>query len=169
MASVVATARKIPATFVKDIPIGGEGTYDDLVRSTQSRSRQSWELVAGFSLFALLKLGRRGSTAWSRSPCASGAVSSACASASAGSASGQIVALVIRHAVVLSALGVGIGLAVSLAASSALRAVLYGVGVTDLATYAAGCVVLIAATLAASWIPAWRAGRVDPMVVMRAE
>ena len=166
-ASVVATARKILATFDKDLPIFHEGTYDDLVRSTQSRSEQSWELVAGFSLFALLL--------------SAAGIYSVVAFAvrerrrefgvrvALGAQQRQIVALVIRHAALLSALGVSIGLVVSLAASSALRAVLYGVGATDIATYAAGCAVLVAATLAASWIPAWRAARVDPMEVMRAE
>jgi putative ABC transport system permease protein len=166
-ASVVATARRILATFDKNLPIFGEGTYDDLVRSTQSRSQQSWELVAGFSFFALL-LSATG-------------IYSVVAFAvrerrrefgvriALGAQQRQIVALVIRHAALLSGLGVGIGFGVSVAASSALRAVLYGVGATDFATYAAACAVLVAATLAASWIPAWRAGRVDPMVVMRAE
>ena len=166
-ASVVATARKLLATFDKSLPIFGEGTYDDLVRSTQSRSEQSWELVAGFSLFALLL--------------SAAGIYSVVAFAvrerrrefgvriALGAQQRQIVALVLRHAAVLSALGVAIGLGVSLAASSALRAVLHGVSATDLATYAAGCAVLVIATLAASWIPAWRAGRVDPMVVMRAE
>ncbi|MFI5232923.1 MAG: ABC transporter permease [Gemmatimonadales bacterium] len=166
-ASVIATARKVLATFDRDIPVGDVGTYDDLVRSTQSRSQQSWELVAGFSLFALLL--------------SAAGIYSVVAFAvrerrrefgvriALGAQQRQIVALVIRHAAVLSALGLAVGLAGSLAASSALRAVLYGVGTTDLATYAAGCAVLVAATLAASWIPAWRAGRVDPMVVMRAE
>jgi len=166
-ASVVATARKRLATFDKNLPIFGEGTYDDLVRSAQSRSEQSWELVFGFSLFALLL--------------SAAGIYSVVAFAvrerrrefgvrvALGAQQRQIVALVIRHAAVLSALGVAIGLAVSFAASSALRAVLYGVGSTDIATYAAGCAVLVAATLAASWIPAWRAARVDPMEVMRAE
>jgi putative ABC transport system permease protein len=166
-ASVVATARKLLAKFDKDLPIFGEGTYDDLVRSTQSRAEQSWELVAGFSLFALLL--------------SAAGIYSVVAFAvrerrrefgvrvALGAQQRQIVTLVIRHAAVLSALGVAIGLGVSLAASSALRAVLYGVGTTDLATYAAGCAVLVAAVIAASWVPAWRAGRVDPMVVMRAE
>jgi putative ABC transport system permease protein len=166
-APVIATARKRLATFDKDLPIFGEGTYDDLVRSTASRSEQSWELVSGFSLFALLL--------------SAAGIYSVVAFAvrerrrefgvriALGAQQRQIVALVIRHAAVLSALGVAIGLGVSFAAGSALRAVLYGVGATDLATYAGGCAVLVAAVLAASWIPAWRAGRVDPMVVMRAE
>jgi putative ABC transport system permease protein len=166
-ASVVATARKLLATFDKNLPIFGEGTYDDLVRSTQSRSEQSWELVAGFSLFALLL--------------SAAGIYSVVAFAvrerrrefgvriALGAQQRQIIVLVIRHAALLSALGLAVGLAVSVVASSALRAVLYGVGATDLATYAGGCAVLVIATLAASWIPARRAGRVDPMVVMRAE
>lgn len=166
-ASVVATARTLLAKFDRDLPIFGEGTYDDLVRSTQSRAEQSWELVAGFSLFALLL--------------SAAGIYSVVAFAvrerrrefgvriALGAQQHQIVALVIRHAAVLSALGVVLGLGVSFAASSALRAVLYGVGTTDLTTYAAGCGVLVVAVLAASWIPAWRAGRADPLVVMRVE
>jgi ABC-type antimicrobial peptide transport system permease subunit len=165
--SVVASARKLLATFDKDSPIGDEGTYDDLVRSTQRRAQQSWELVAGFSLFALLL--------------SAAGIYSVVAFAvrerrrefgvriALGAQQRQIVTLVLRQAAVLSAFGLGAGLTVAFAASSALRAVLYGVGVTDLATYAAGCAVLVAAVLAASWIPAWKAGRVDPIEVMRVE
>jgi ABC-type antimicrobial peptide transport system permease subunit len=86
-----------------------------------------------------------------------------------GAQQSEIARLVLAHAARLSVLGIGAGLLVALGASSALRSMLYGVGVTDFATYAAGCVVVVVATLVACCVPAWSAARVDPMVVMRSE
>jgi putative ABC transport system permease protein len=166
-AAVIATARRRLAELDKTLPIFDAGAYDDLMRSTVSRAQFSWELVAGFSAFALLL--------------AAAGIYSVVAFAvrqrqrefgiriALGARQRAIVRLVLVHAARMTALGVGIGLIVALAASSALRSLLYGVGATDFATYALGCAVLIVATLAASWLPAWSAARVDPMVVMRAE
>jgi putative ABC transport system permease protein len=166
-ASVFATARKRLATIDKNLPIFGEGMYDDLVRSTAGRAEQSWELVAGFSAFALLL--------------AAAGIYSVVAFAvrerrrefgiriALGAQQRQVMQLVVSQALRLAALGVGIGLVVALATSSVLRSMLYGVGATDFTTYVIGCAVLVAATIAASLLPARSAARVDPMTVMRSE
>jgi ABC-type lipoprotein release transport system permease subunit len=48
-----------------------------------------------------------------------------------------------------------------------LRSLLFGVGHTDAVTFASGAVLLTVVALAASWIPAWRATRVDPIIALR--
>jgi ABC-type antimicrobial peptide transport system permease subunit len=164
---VIATARKRLATIDKTLPIFDAESYDELLRSTVSRTQYSWELVAGFSVFALLlaAAGIYGVVAFAvRQRRREFGIRIAL-----GAPQREIVRLVLAHAVRLATLGVGIGLIVALAASSALRSMLYGVGATDFATYALGCAVLVVATLAAAWLPARSAGRVDPIVVMRAE
>jgi ABC-type antimicrobial peptide transport system permease subunit len=75
--------------------------------------------------------------------------------------------LVIRQGLVLSALGLTIGIGVALAASGALSAVLYGVSATDPAVLALSAATLVLAAGLASWIPALRAARVDPMEALR--
>jgi putative ABC transport system permease protein len=65
--------------------------------------------------------------------------------------------------------GVALGLAGAVASVQLLSSMLYGVRATDGITFGGACLVLIAASLLASYVPALRATRVDPMVTLRHE
>ena len=65
--------------------------------------------------------------------------------------------------------GVVLGLAGALAVSRLLRGMLYGVSASDPLTYLSVAAALTAVALLASWLPARRATRVDPMIAIRAE
>jgi predicted permease len=81
----------------------------------------------------------------------------------------QILALVLRQASRLTAAGVAVGLAAGLAATRVLGSVLYGVSPSDTWTFAGVALTLTAVTVAATVLPASRALRVDPVVVLRDE
>jgi putative ABC transport system permease protein len=81
----------------------------------------------------------------------------------------DIARMVLGEGVRRTAVGVAVGLAGALAASRAVRGMLYGVGATDPFTYAAVIVLLVAVTLAACLLPAWRAARVNPLVALRGD
>ena len=81
----------------------------------------------------------------------------------------SLLRLVLGRAIVLGGLGLVIGLAAALAATKILRGLLYGVGPGDPASLAGAAALLLGATVAASFLPARRATRVDPMVALRAE
>jgi len=81
----------------------------------------------------------------------------------------QILRLVIADGLRLSGLGMVLGLGCALAASRVLRGALYNVTPTDPMTFVAVTVVLLAVAVAASYIPARRATRVDPMIALRTE
>jgi ABC-type antimicrobial peptide transport system permease subunit len=77
--------------------------------------------------------------------------------------------LVLRRGLGLALAGIGIGLAISAGAGRALRAMLFGVTPYDPVTLAAVAIVLAAAAVLASWLPARQAARVDPTVTLRME
>ena len=77
--------------------------------------------------------------------------------------------LVLRQGFFLSLIGVAIGIAAALGLTRLLAAQLHGITPTDPATFTAVSLVLIAVTMLASYIPARRATKVDPMVALRHE
>jgi putative ABC transport system permease protein len=81
----------------------------------------------------------------------------------------QIRALVLSHGMRLLLIGSGIGLLAAFALSRALQSVLFEVKGTDPRIYLGVGLILFVATLLASWLPARRASRVDPMVTLRME
>ena len=82
---------------------------------------------------------------------------------------GSVLRLVVADGVKLALLGVLVGAAVALASTRVLAAMLYGVEPADPAVFAAVAAVLAAVALVASYIPARRATRVDPMIALRPE
>jgi predicted permease len=86
-----------------------------------------------------------------------------------GATSRDVLSLVIKQGMQLSAIGLGVGLAGSLAATRLMSSVLYGVSATDAVTFALVSSLLAVVVLAACYIPARHAARVDPMVALRYE
>jgi len=77
--------------------------------------------------------------------------------------------LFLRHGLRLAILGVAAGVGLALMLTRVMSAFLFGVGPTDPATYGAVSLALAAMTLAATYLPARRASRVDPVVALRGE
>jgi putative ABC transport system permease protein len=75
----------------------------------------------------------------------------------------------VRDGLVLAGGGVAVGLAASIAATQFMTALLFGVSPLDVTTYVVVSIVLIAAAVMASYIPARRATAVDPVNALRAE
>jgi predicted permease len=86
-----------------------------------------------------------------------------------GAKGADILSLVFRDGAHLVAVGLGAGLLGALVATRLLGSQLHGVGAADPLSYAAAAVVLGGAASLASWVPARRAARVDPMVALRSE
>jgi putative ABC transport system permease protein len=86
-----------------------------------------------------------------------------------GASPGEILRLVLRQALMLAGLGIVIGFAGAAAVTRLLTSMLFGVKPGDPATYGAVIGIVLAAALLASYIPARRAMRVDPMVALRYE
>lgn len=81
----------------------------------------------------------------------------------------NVLRLIIAQGLTLSIVGISIGVAGALAVTRLLSSLLYGISPTDPETLIIVGVVLVAASLLASYVPARRAMRVDPMVALRHE
>jgi putative ABC transport system permease protein len=81
----------------------------------------------------------------------------------------QMLRMVLRQSLTVVVIGIAIGLVAAIAATRLLASLLYGVGANDVSTYAIVIFLLGAAAFLASYIPARRAMKVDPMVALRYE
>ena len=84
-----------------------------------------------------------------------------------GADGGSVVRLFTREGLALSGAGVAIGLLGALALTRVMRGMLFGVAPDDLMTFVAIVGVVTVATLLATWIPARRASRLDPVEALR--
>jgi len=81
----------------------------------------------------------------------------------------DVLGLVLRHGAVLVGSGVVVGIAGAMLATKVIASQLFGVGKFDIATFAVVTAVLAGIALLATWIPAFRATRTDPLVALRSE
>jgi putative ABC transport system permease protein len=86
-----------------------------------------------------------------------------------GASRGNVVSLVLKEALILAFIGLGIGLVGAFFIGRTLHSALYGVGSIDYGAIAVVALVLLSASLLASWIPARRAAGVEPMKALRAD
>jgi predicted permease len=88
---------------------------------------------------------------------------------SLGADRGTVIRLLLWGGVRLVLIGVAVGLALALGLAQLIQGLLFGVRALDPLTFVVVPLVLVAVALLASWIPARRAGRVDPITALRAE
>jgi ABC-type antimicrobial peptide transport system permease subunit len=86
-----------------------------------------------------------------------------------GGTSRRVASLVVSDALRMVSIGLGIGVVAALAAGPVIASMLFQTSPREPASIAVAGVVLIAATLVAAAWPAWRAGRVNPVVALRAD
>jgi putative ABC transport system permease protein len=86
-----------------------------------------------------------------------------------GATAGDVSRVVVGHGVVLALIGMAIGIAAALVTTRAIRSLLFDTPAMDPITFVGVAVVLSGAAILASWLPARRAARVDPVIAMRAE
>jgi predicted permease len=86
-----------------------------------------------------------------------------------GAPRGQVLAMILRQGLALVVYGAGAGVLAALFATRYLKTLLYDVPATDVLTFSIVLSLLVSVALLASWLPARKATRVDPMVALRCE
>jgi macrolide transport system ATP-binding/permease protein len=151
----------------RGLPLYGVRTMAERLRGSLAPQRSAATLLTIFGLLALLiaSVGLYGVLAYSV-----GQRQREIGIRMALGATGRdVVSFVVRQGAVLIGGGLASGLAVAFALGRALTGMLYGVSAADPLTYVAVALALIAAALAACYIPARRATKVDPGVALRYE
>jgi putative ABC transport system permease protein len=164
---LVPAVRSIIHDLDPALPLFGATAMKDLVADSMARDRFLMLLLLAFAAVAvvLALVGVYGVTAQA----ARQRLPELGLRLALGARDRDIVRLTIRRGLALVATGVALGVAGALVATRAMTSLLYGVTPNDPATFAVVALFLTAAGLAASWLPARRAARVDPAVTLRAE
>jgi predicted permease len=89
--------------------------------------------------------------------------------AAIGASRSQIIVLILRQGMWKTGVGLGAGLVGAFVLTRFLRSQLFGVSSLDAVSYFVVCGLLLAVSFLASWVPARRAAKVDPMIALRAE
>ena len=89
--------------------------------------------------------------------------------AALGAQQGELKRMFVRHALVLTGIGVVIGLSAAAGLTRLMSTLLYGITPLDPLTYVAVPLLLLTATVLASYVPAWRAASIDPVEALKAD
>jgi predicted permease len=164
---LAAAARKEIRDLDPDLPVYNVRTMTERVDESLARRRFSMLLLSIFAALAsgLAAVGIYGVVAYFVSQ---GTRELGIRMALGASPAG-IRALVVRQALVIVSSGVAIGLAGALIVARLMESLLFGIGATDPLTFASIPALLALVALVASYVPARRASRVDPMLALRHE
>ena len=148
-----------------DLPVHNVRTMDQRVSESLARRRFSMLLFAIFAVLAsgLAAVGIYGVIAF----LVTQGTKEMGIRMALGATPGSIGLLVVKHGLVMAAFALAIGVAAALAVTRVMRSLLFGVGAADPVTYVLVCLLVGLTALAASYLPARRAARLDPMRSLR--
>ena len=151
----------------KDLPISSLASMEDIVSNSMWQPRFSMLLLGAFAGLALMlaAVGIYGVISYSVSQ----RTHEIGIRMALGAQPSDVLHLVVRQGAAMAAAGVVIGLAGALALARLLTSLLYGISPTDSLTFVAVALLLAGVAAAASYIPARRASRIDPILALRHE
>jgi len=166
MGAIVSAARSVFRERAPDAPVKFS-TFEDELGGWLAGRRSLLLLVGLFAVaaLALAALGVYGIVAFS----VAHRVQEICVRMALGASRSDVLRLILGEGARLAAAGVGVGVALSLGLTRLLSSLLFGVSATDPFTFAGVAALLTGVALAASYLPARRAMRLDPNVALRDE
>jgi putative ABC transport system permease protein len=163
----VPIARADLTSLDRDLPLAGVRTMDDVIGRSIAERRFTMLLLVSFAVVAVLlaAIGVYGVLAY----VVSQRTQEIGVRLAIGATPRDVVRLFVREGAALTLVGVACGLAGALAVTRALATLLFGVTTTDPLTFVAVAGALALVALVASYVPARRAARVDPMQALRTD
>ena len=161
-----AVAREVQ-TLDRNLPLSGVKTLSEQLNNSLTEQRVAATLVAVFGLLALAlaAIGLYGLLAYTVSQ----RTHEIGVRLALGAQTGDVLRLVLGEGLRLSLLGVAVGLLAAAGVTRLVASLLHGVGALDPLTYGGVAVALVLVALVASYVPARRATKVDPMTALRYE
>jgi putative ABC transport system permease protein len=165
--NIALELRRTVASVDPTVAVSAIRNLDGIIATATAPARFRTSIVATFALvgLAIASIGLYGIVAYSVSQ----RTAEIGVRVALGARSSDVMALVMRESMEIAVSGVAIGLPAAYVLSRTFAALLFGVEPGDLFTYVASAAGLIGVALAASYVPARRATRVDPLVALRAE
>jgi predicted lysophospholipase L1 biosynthesis ABC-type transport system permease subunit len=165
--SLVGAVRARVLALDRDQPVTGIQSMEEVFESGAAQPRFTTWLLGGLALTALLLaiVGIYGVIAYSVAE----RTQEMGIRIALGAERRDILRLVLRHGMNLAAAGIALGLTASFAITNLMATLLYRVSVRDTATFVFGPLLFLAVALLASYLPARRATRVDPVIALRAD
>ncbi|HET7248260.1 MAG TPA: ABC transporter permease [Gemmatimonadales bacterium] len=150
-----------------ELPLANVSTMDQLIESSTGQRRFAMVLLMGFALLAmtLASIGLYGVMSYTVSQRAR----ELGVRLALGADTREVLGLVLVQGLRLTLVGVAIGLVAAFGVTRVMKNMLFGLSSTDPLTFIAISILLVGVALVASYLPALRATRVDPVVALRTE
>jgi putative ABC transport system permease protein len=164
---VIATVRREVTSLDPNLPIYDVRTMDQWIANSLAAPRFNVVLLGTFAGLALIlaSVGIYGVVAYSVTQ----RTRELGLRMAIGAQQRDVVAMVLRESLIVVAVGMAVGVTAALLATRALSGLLFGIGPLDPVTWTAVTGVLFGVAFLASYVPARRATRVDPLIALRAE
>ncbi len=165
--NLIATIRNEVHSLDPDLPIFNVQTMENVVHGSVAQPRFRTLLLGGFAALALIlaAVGLYGVISYSVAQ----RTNELGVRSAMGASPGDLLKLVVGQAARLAAIGIGAGLVLALIVGRGISRFLFGVSVLDPITFLGTAVVILLVTLIASYVPALRATRIDPVTALRTE
>jgi predicted permease len=162
---LISSIRQIVASIDPTIPLDNIRTQEKQIEELSAQERLFAWLSGFFSLLAvsLIAIGLYGMLSYT----VSRRIGEMGVRMAIGAHPREILWIFIKECLFLVAIGIAIGIAGAYAGTRILSSLLYGLAATDSLTFAIGAALLVLITISASWFPARRASRLNPITALR--